>query len=62
MKAHNKVTEPSDEANGCPRAWSWLRGLEIESVTSNLHRQVRFTNGQLLTIRTANYQEQRQVV
>jgi hypothetical protein len=50
-----KVEELTDE--GCTVDWGWLRGLEIESATSDLqHWRVRFSNGQTLTIQAANYQ------
>ena len=59
MENHDEVTkvsEPSDETTGCPVDWSWLRGLEIESVTSDLrHWRVHFTNGPTLTIQAATY-------
>ena len=42
---------------GCTVDWSWLKGLEIDSVTSDLqHWKVRFTNGQTLSIQGATYQ------
>jgi hypothetical protein len=51
-----RTTELSEDA-GCTVDWSWLRGLEIESATSDLqHWRVRFTNGQTLTIQAADYQ------
>ena len=60
MATHDELArvEPMDSAEaGCTVDWSWLKGLEIESVTSDLqHWQVRFTNGQTLSIQGATYQ------
>ena len=60
MATHDEVTRvdvvPDDES-GCTVDWSWLNGLQIESVTSDLqHWRVRFTNGLTLSIQAANYQ------
>ena len=58
MATHDELTqvdELSDE--GCTVDWSWLRGKEIESATSDLqHWRVRFTDGRTLTIQAADYQ------
>jgi hypothetical protein len=59
VATHDDVTQVDDmsEDSGCTVDWSWLRGLEIESATSDLqHWRVRFKNGQTLTIQAANYQ------
>ena len=60
MATHDELAkvEPVDSVEaGCTVDWSWLMGLEIESVTSDLqHWQVRFTNGQTLSIQGATYQ------
>jgi hypothetical protein len=58
MSTHDEVTTVDDAISdeGCTVDWSWLRGLEIESATSDLqHWRVRFTNGQTLTIQSASY-------
>jgi hypothetical protein len=65
MATHDEIThvEASDasgsdasEDEGCTVDWSWLRGLEIASATSDLqHWRVRFTNGQTLTIQASDY-------
>jgi len=42
---------------GCAVDWSWLEGMTIASVTSDLeHWRVRFTNGQTFTVQAAEYQ------
>jgi hypothetical protein len=52
-----RVDAPNEAEAGCTVDWSWLKGLEIESVTSDLqHWRVRFTNGQTLAIQAATYQ------
>lgn len=60
MATHDELTrvEPlADDESGCTVDWSWLRGLEIESATSDLqHLRLRFANGQTLTIQAATYQ------
>lgn len=60
MASHDDLTRvdaPADEDSGCTVDWSWLRGYEIESATSDLqHLRLRFTNGQTLTIQAASYQ------
>ena len=60
MATHDELAkvEPVDAAEGgCTVDWSWLTGREIESVTSDLqHWQVRFKDGQTLSIQAATYQ------
>jgi hypothetical protein len=60
MATHDEATrvdEVQADESGCTVNWSWLNGLEVESVTSDLqHWRVRFTNGQTLSIQAANYQ------
>lgn len=59
MTTHDDLTQVDDlaEDQGCTVDWSWLRGFEIESVTSDLqHLRLRFTNGQTLSIQAATYQ------
>jgi hypothetical protein len=60
MATHDEATrvdEVQADESGCTVDWSWLNGLEVESVTSDLqHWRVRFTNGQTLSIQAANYQ------
>jgi len=60
MATHDDVAQVQaiDEVEaGCTVDWSWLTGLEVESVTSDLqHWRVRFTNGQTLSIQAAVYQ------
>ena len=60
MATHDEMTKVDDETMddaGCTVDWSWLKGFEIESATSDLQRwRVRFTNGQTLTIQAAEYQ------
>ena len=59
MSTHDELTrvEEIEDEGGCAVDWSWLRGLEIESATSDLrHWRVRFTNGQTLTIQASEYQ------
>ena len=60
MTTHDEATrvdEVQSDESGCTVDWSWLNGLEVESVTSDLqHWRVRFTNGQTLSIQAANYQ------
>ena len=60
MTTHDEATrvdEIQDDDSGCTVDWSWLNGLQIESVTSDLqHMRVRFTNGLTLSIQAANYQ------
>ena len=58
MATHDEVTRVGglQEDEGCTVDWSWLKGLEIESATSDLqHWRVRFTNGQSLTIQASDY-------
>ncbi len=60
MATHDELTTVEEAAysadDGCTVDWSWLRGLEIASATSDLqHWQVRFTNGQTLTIQASDY-------
>ena len=60
MATHDEATQVDEiqgDDSGCTVDWSWLNGLEIESVTSDLqHWRVRFTNGLTLSIQAANYQ------
>jgi hypothetical protein len=60
MTTHDElsaVDEIQDSENGCTVDWSWLRGLEVESATSDLqHWRIRFTNGLTLSIQAANFQ------
>lgn len=60
MTMHDEVAhvdEATTTESGCTVDWGWLKGLEIESVTSDLqHWRVRFTNGQTLSIQGATYQ------
>ena len=59
MTTHDDLTQVDAlaEDQGCTVDWSWLQGFEIESATSDLQRlQIRFTNGQTLTIQSATYQ------
>lgn len=60
MATHDEVAQvdavDASEA-GCTVDWSWLEGLEVESVTSDLqHWRVRFTNGLALSVQAATYQ------
>ncbi len=59
MANHDDIAQVDEEIDdaGCTVDWSWLKGLEIESATSDLtHWRVRFTNGQTLKIQAAMYQ------
>jgi hypothetical protein len=60
MATHDEVTrvdEVTEDESGCTVDWSWLHGLQVESVTSDLqHWRVRFTNGLTLSIQAATYQ------
>ncbi|MGE3272475.1 MAG: hypothetical protein AB7P40_27265 [Chloroflexota bacterium] len=60
MATHDELAQVDviDEAEaGCTVDWSWLQGLEVEAVTSDLqHMRVRFTNGLTLSIQAAVYQ------
>jgi len=60
MATHDEVAqvdEAPQQDSGCTVDWSWLTGLQVESVTSDLqHWRVRFTNGQTLSIQAANFQ------
>ncbi len=60
MTTHDEATrvdDIQDDDSGCTVDWSWLNGLQIESVTSDLqHMCVRFTNGLTLSIQAAIYQ------
>jgi hypothetical protein len=60
MATHDEISqvdEIQDDESGCTVDWSWLRGHEVESVTSDLqHFRVRFANGQTLSIQAATYQ------
>jgi hypothetical protein len=52
-----RVDEVQQDEAGCTVDWSWLNGLEVASVTSDLqHWRVRFTNGLTLSIQAATYQ------
>ena len=60
MATHDELSRVDDvqqDDTGCTVDWSWLTGLQVESVTSDLqHWRVRFTNGLKLSIQAANYQ------
>ncbi len=53
----SKVDAATAADDGCTVDWSWLKGRQIESVTSDLqHFRVRFADGQTLSIQAATYQ------
>jgi len=60
MAMHDDVTQVDEIPqvdSGCTVDWSWLHGLQVESVTSDLqHWRIRFTNGQTLSIQAGNFQ------
>jgi hypothetical protein len=59
MASHDEASRVDEfgEDSGCTVDWSWLKGLQIESATSDLqHWRVRLSNGQTLIIQAASYQ------
>ena len=61
MATHDEISQVDDEVSaddsGCTVDWGWLKGQEVESVTSDLqHWRVRFKSGLTLSIQSATYQ------
>jgi hypothetical protein len=61
MATHDEIAHVDEDASaddsGCTVDWGWLKGQEIESVTSDLqHWRVRFKSGLTLNVQAATYQ------